>query len=441
VSARVRSPLRFLAALGVLGMTLVSVPPAGAAAVPSPRPEQWYFPPWSIEQKVWPITQGQGVTVALLDGGVNTALPEVAGAVLPGVDLTGHGTDGHTDLSSKGHSTSMAGLIAGQGGGRTGLVGTAPGAKILPIAVEAGVTEPGPFATRLANGIRYAADHGAKVIAMPLGVTGTSACPDGVMEAVAYAVQRDVVLVGAAGNSGNTTNDVEFPGACPGVVAVGAIDDFSRPWSHTQSQHYVSVAAPGVNIPTTGDNANYYYPHSNGTSNSSALVAAAAALVRSANPRMPAREVVRRLIGTALDVSTPGRDPQTGYGVVRINRALDTSYAVSANSPNPPYVRFDQWQNARNGKPTATAPPTAAPKSGGKGAVVILVVVLVVIIMAVVVIAGILARRGRQPPTSGGGSAPQERPGLAWPGESPPPPGGNARPTFMPPSEDRPAGE
>jgi membrane-anchored mycosin MYCP len=438
----VRSHLRLLAALGVLGVlgvTMVSAPPAGAAAVPQPRPEQWYFSPWSIEQKVWPITQGQGVTVALLDGGVNTALPEVSGVVLPGVDLTGHHTDGHTDLSTKGHSTSMAALIAGQGGGFSRLVGTAPGAKILPVAVESGVTEPGPFATRLSNGIRYAADHGAKVIAMPIGVTGPSPCPDVVMDAIAYAVRHDVVLVAAAGNSGNTVNDVEFPGACPGVLAVGATDDFSRPWSHTQSQAYVSVAAPGVNIPTTGDNENYYYPHSNGTSISSTLVAAAAALVRSANSSMPAREVVRRLVGTALDVGTPGRDLQTGYGIVRINRALYPSYSVAANSPNPPYERFDQWQNSRNGKPTATAAPTASPKSGGKAGPVILVVVLILVVgIVAVAVAGRLARRGAPPGPGGGDAAPREHPTGSMP---PAGSGKNARPTFMPPSEGRPPRE
>lgn len=452
-----RSPQRLLAALGALGMALVSALPAGAAAAPRPRTDEWWFPPWSIEQKVWPVTQGGGVTVALLDGGVNAAMPEVAGALLPGADLSGHGTDGHTDLSKYGHSTSMAALIAGQGLGRSRYVGTAPQAKILPVNVAGGTITPARLAKTLASGIRFAADHGAKVIAMPLGAAASLPCPPDVMDAVAYAVRHDVVLVAAAGNTGKTNNDVEFPGSCPGVLAVGATDDYSRPWSETQAQDYVSVAAPGVDVPTIGKNKNYYYAHTNGTSNSTALVAAAAALVRSANPTMSGREVVHRLIATALDVNTPGPDTRTGYGIVRISRAMDTANAVPANFPNPPYDRLDESQNPQAGAPTATAPPQASPDGLSAGLVALIIVVALVAFVLAVFIVGRLARRNAQPrspagdgPTSAAG--PPRRPeashlpgtaGPSSPGDPVAPAGfgKGARPTFEPPREDHPSDE
>jgi membrane-anchored mycosin MYCP len=453
-------------ALGALGMALVSALPAGAATVPRPRPDEWWFAPWSIEQKVWPVTQGRGVTVAVLDGGVNATLPEIAGAVLPGGDMSGHGTDGRTDLSEYGHSTSMAGLIAGQGGGRSRFVGTAPQAKILPVDVTGGAISPDRLATTLANGIRFAVDHGAKVIAMPLGAQASSPCPSMVMDAIAYAVRRDAVLVAAAGNSGNTDNDVEFPASCPGVLAVGATDGHSRPWSQTQAHDYVSVAAPGADMPTMGKNKNYYYAHTNGTSNSTALVSAAAALVRAANPTMSARGVVHRLIATALDVNTPGWDAQTGYGIVRINRALDTSYAVPANFPNPPYERFDQRQNPRNGVPSATVPPRASRNGFSLGLVVlILALVLVAGLLAVVVAARFIRRDAQSRRSAGHGPASasmpagpastagpprrlggSEGPGPAYPSSQSDPVtsagfGKKARPTFKPPYEDHPSDE
>jgi membrane-anchored mycosin MYCP len=127
-----------LAALVALGLVVGSAPPAAAARDLHPTKAEWWFPPYSIEEKIWPVTQGQGVTVAVLGGGVNTKLPEIAGATLRGGDVLGRNRDGHTDLSEYGHSTSMAVLIAGQGGGRSGLVGIAPRSKILPVGVDGG---------------------------------------------------------------------------------------------------------------------------------------------------------------------------------------------------------------------------------------------------------------------------------------------------------------
>lgn len=407
-------------------------------AVPSPRPEEWWFPPWSIEQKIWPVAQGQGITVAVVDSGVNAARPELAGAVVPGGDTSGHGTDGRKDFDKGGHGTSMSVLIAGQGGGRTGLVGIAPRARILPVDVQpAGASSLDDAA--LTQGIRFAVDHGARVINISLAGPTTSGCPPTVMDAVAYAVHRDVVVVAGAGNSAQDGNPVMYPATCPGVLAVGATDDHSRPWVKSEGQDYVSVAAPGVNIPVSGKDESYYFPHSDGTSSASALVSAAAALVRSANPRMPAREVVDRLIGTALDVSTPGKDDQTGYGIIRIARAMNpAAYPLPAGSPNPPYERFDQWEHPDRAIPASPSPSSASPggsaSSGKSSSASELVPLIVGLVVVALIVVALIARRGGR-----GGGRPDE-PGPAGPPRSSGPPPGfgkDARPTSEPP-DDRP---
>lgn len=377
-SPRVRGLLRGLALVAAFGLTLGPVIPA--AAMPAPASDEWWFSTLNVQQQVWPVTEGRGVTVAVLDSGVNASLPEVGSVLLPGGDTSGRGSDGHTDFDpSGGHGTGVAVLIAGQGGDAIGLVGVAPQAKVLPVTVEDGLTTPEKLAGTLAAGIRYAVDNGAQVINMSLAEPASAGdpdqCPQPVLDAVAYAVKHNVVLVAGAGNGGAKGNPVEFPGSCPGVLAVGAVDRQSNPWSESETQNYVSVAAPGVDMPFAGSNPPVYYPHSSGTSNASALVAGEAALVRAANPSLSAREVVGRIIGTAGSGGSSGQNDQTGYGVINIARAVNSSVSVPAGSPNPPFSRLDQWQGAQNPSaapssrpsPAASTAPTAASKNGSSG--------------------------------------------------------------------------
>ncbi|WP_433181243.1 S8 family serine peptidase [Actinoallomurus sp. CA-150999] len=295
--------------------------------------------------KIWPVTRGDGVTVAVLDTGVNARLPELADAVLRGGDTTGSGTDGRKDLDDEddGHGTAMAALIAARPRA-DGFVGVAPEAHVLPVQVSGSPTSDAH--TALVRGIRFAADHGAQVISMSVGLDGDTVpnhCPDDIQAAIAYAARRDIVVVAAAGNSGDELNDHEYPAACAGVVAVGAVDSDNRPWAKTQRQDYVTVAAPGVHIGWLAASGKYY-PNGWGTSQATALTAAGVALVRSTNRTMSARTVVQRMIATANPTADTLPDSRTGYGVFRIHRALDTAgFPVRADSPNPVYQRLDQW--------------------------------------------------------------------------------------------------
>jgi subtilisin family serine protease len=130
----------------------------------------------------------------------------------------------------------MAALIAGQGGGRTGFMGIAPAAKILPIHDAARLDDKYGLYESYARGIRFAVDHGAKVINFSQGVTSVMLdrhCEPGVQDAIAYAADHDVIVVASTGNTGNTTNWPELPASCAGVLTVGAIGPTLRPWVGT----------------------------------------------------------------------------------------------------------------------------------------------------------------------------------------------------------------
>ncbi|MBC6457981.1 S8 family serine peptidase [Actinomadura sp. HBU206391] len=372
-------------------MVAATSSPGWASAYPKPLEQQWWFTTWGVQDRLWPITQGQGVTVAVLDSGVQASIPELSGVVLPGTDASSGGGDGRTDVDKSevpGHGTGMASLIAAQGRG-TGFVGVAPRVKILPVVTEG--------LNGAASAIRYAADHKAKVISV--SQAGRAACPSDVQEAVGYAIERDVVIVAAAGNDGDTTNASVFPANCSGVLAVGAVDYRFRPWAKTQRQPYVAVAAPGAQVGSVLRDGEFH-PSSGGTSSATALTSAAVALVRSKFRAMPARDVVQRIIASAGDVGAPGKDRQTGYGLIRPYRALTQS--APKNAPNPVFAAYDKWAAANKAdaagrsKADGSKSDTDAPIAWR--ALTILVIPVVIAILAVVFF-GSRSRRRRPAPS------------------------------------------
>jgi subtilisin family serine protease len=385
---------------------VMATTPAGAVSTPTAHSE-WWLSSWGID-KIWPITQGKGVTVAVLDTGVNARLPDLAGSVLPGGDVTGAGTDGRTDtdIARDGHGTAMAALIVSKGRS-TGVLGVAPQARVLPVTVGNGTAATAEeFHVRVAKGIRYAVDHGAKVISISQAYPADGypeTCPTDILASVEYAARHDVVIAASTGDNGGLGNSSQAPASCPGVLAVGAVNADTRPWQLTQQVPYTAVAGPGGSIGYVGKDGKPGRTAS-GTSQATALTAGGLALVRAADPSMSAREVVQRAMATALDSGTPGRDDQTGYGAFRIHRTMDLSFTVPRNAPNPPYERLDRVMG--HSEPSSSPTPSATPgqaeekKSGGVpiGPIVGVVVFLLVIGLAVAV-----ALAKRQPP--GGGSS------------------------------------
>ncbi|REF00470.1 type VII secretion-associated serine protease mycosin [Thermomonospora umbrina] len=337
-------------------MSLVQLPSAAAVAAPEPDVRlQWWFDSWAIERLVWPLTKGRGVTVAVIDTGVNAGLPDLRNVVVPGKDFTGSVNDARKDAheESLGHGTAMASLIASQGTG-TGFVGIAPEARILPIISDLGESRIGPA-------VRYAVDRGAKVINISKGSSVLHReCPPRLQQAIAYAAHKDVIVVASAGNTGVTANFAEYPASCPGVVGVGAADNRASPWKNTQRQGYVTIAAPGVDIAALGKDGRVW-PRGEGTSQAAALASGGFALIRSRYPAMSARDVVRLVTNTAVDIGPPGRDDTSGFGVMSLRRALRR--LPRANSPNPVYERLDRAVATPNpAPPAAPSPAEAAPR-------------------------------------------------------------------------------
>ncbi|GAA2420025.1 hypothetical protein GCM10010191_34010 [Actinomadura vinacea] len=331
--------------------------------IPKPRSEEWWLRQWQIEEKVWPITRGRGVTTALLDSGVNAQLPDLDGNILPGGDTLGGGTNGLKDLGARQHGTNLAGLIAAHGQG-AGMVGVAPESRILSIRMN-NETNGSGSAENMAKAIRSAVQQGAKVINISLAAPSDTGlvCDPQRQAAVDEALQRDVIVVAGAGNNIHDRNAPLQPAACPGVLAVGSVDKKGRPDHYSQPQSYVAVAAPGVEI--TSLRAESFAPKGyiekdlRGTSLATALVSGVIALIRSKYPQMPAREVLRRITATANDVAPKGRDIKTGFGAVRPYEALTAQ--ISASTPNPVYEAWERSRRERALHPLPTRTQEVTP--------------------------------------------------------------------------------
>ena len=291
----------------------------------------------TIEEQEWHLdaldvysaqdqSRGDGVIVAVIDSGVDAKHPDLAGRVLPGTGFgSSKGTDGTTDVD--GHGTGMAGIIAANGR-NGGALGIAPGAQILPIA---SADEKEQFALDVvAESIRWASDHGAKVINMSLGFS--SSMTPSLVKAVNYAIEKDIVLVAATGNEGK---EVSAPANIGGVIAVAGTNREGKPWKSSNVGTDTVLAAPAVGIVTTAPESVYSsgYAEMDGTSAASAIVAGVAALVRAKHPQMPAKDVVNALIKTAQDLAEPGRDDTTGFGMVNPMGALTAQFPPVARNP------------------------------------------------------------------------------------------------------------
>ncbi|MFI0372730.1 S8 family serine peptidase [Actinomadura sp. 1N219] len=418
---------RWLAAIGATS-ALVMTTAAPAGAIPGPRNDQWWFSAWEIQQKVWPVTKGAGVTVAVIDTGVNGRIPDLQGVLVPGTDATSGSGDGQvgptTDLDDS-HGTGMAALIASQGTG-SGYVGVAPEAKIMSVTSNLSVWD---------KAIRFAADRGAKVINISQAFAASGGCRPEVQQAVSYALQKDVVVVAGAGNSGDASNPSMEPANCAGVLAVGAVDNKKAAWKSTERQPYVAVAAPGFLVNTVLANGQVT-DHVAGTSQASALASAAVALVRSKHPQMPAREVVQRIINTTVDAGPPGKDQMTGTGVIIPADAMNAT--VPKNAPNPVFAAYDRWladNPQANAKPSATKrPKDAATKDSDRAdrnLMILLIAGGAIVVIGGIVFFLVIRRSKKKSPPRGPGSGPMGGPSgppQGWGGQAPPPQGQGAPP-------------
>ncbi|WP_405523900.1 type VII secretion-associated serine protease mycosin [Streptomyces canus] len=314
--------------LSVLLAASVALVPPTAAHADGIRAKQWALEAMHT-QEAWQTTKGAGVTVAVLDTGVENDHPDLVGNVLTGKDMIGFGAVRGQRPWAR-HGTAMAGIIAGHGhgvGNGDGVMGIAPEAKILPVRVILEDGDPARARARntrgnaLAEGIRWAADHGADVINLSLGDDSASAHPEaGEDDAVQYALKKGAVVVASAGNGGEKGDHISYPAAYPGVIAATAVDKFGTRASFSTRRWYATVAAPGDDVVIADPDHKYYEGW--GTSAASAFVSGAVALVKAAHPNLAPAQIKKLLEDTARNAPSGGRDDSRGFGFVDPAAAL-----------------------------------------------------------------------------------------------------------------------
>lgn len=312
----------------------------------------------------WNTTKGKGVTVAIIDTGVNGNVAELRGAVTGGTDVSGLGTpDGQTpvgDADESAHGTMVASLLAGRGTGEgAGVIGVAPEAELLTVSVAFG-QDTGAVKSndeQIAEGVRWAVDNGADVINMSL-TRNTRDWPESWDEAFTYAFEHDVVVVAAAGNRGSGTTEVGAPATIPGVLAVAGVDKEKNASLDASSQGItLGVAAPSEDL--VGVRPDGRVVIWDGTSGATPLVSGLVALVRAEYPELDAANVINRVIQTADPNGHEVPSPLYGYGLIDPVPALEAEVeSVEAN----PLGSLEEWITLHR-RASSTAQPTEAPES------------------------------------------------------------------------------
>ncbi|MBA8815037.1 type VII secretion-associated serine protease mycosin [Microbacterium halimionae] len=297
----------------------------------------------------WGITRGEGVTVAVVDSGVNVKNPHLARAVSGGINLVGDGTDASGFTDSYGHGTAIAGQIAARETDGSGVVGLAPETRILSVRVFAGTGSNqvdagyGPSAERLAEGIRWAADHGAQIINVSMSTTVDE---PSLHAAVTYAQGVGSLVVASSGNRDSTlaveeddADGSRYPAADPAVLGVAATDEDGIVTEESIHGSHVAVSALGQNVLTTsaagGDCV--YASDAPATSFATGYVSAAAALVAAAHPDETPQQWAYRLKATAVRPIADQRNDSSGWGVVQPYEAIALIPGAGIEGPSSPF--------------------------------------------------------------------------------------------------------
>ena len=385
-------PLRFprpVAPVIAAGMTAIWVVAASAPALADQtRQQEWWLSKLNVTQ-AWRASRGAGVTVAVLSDGIDAAQADVAGSVTVGPDFTNTNETASTYIGLQG--TAIASLIAGHGtapGGRSGIIGVAPRARILSVRVTLDVRDPALDSTTtgaglpdaIAAGIRYAVAHHARVIDLPLdpsqpdpaqvaalpipigsnattppqlaGINAAAGGSAAEAAAVAFALRRHVVLVAPAGDNASGTDAPNFPAAYRGVISVGAFGPNYERAPFSSRQPYVTLTAPGADV-LAADAAGGYAPISSTTA-ASAMVSGIAAVMMSRFPGLSPARVARAMTTSTVFRSVRGMKDGGGFGTVNAERAVAAAAAMAA----PPSQRSGSGALSLT-KPASPPAPTA----------------------------------------------------------------------------------
>jgi subtilisin family serine protease len=317
------------------GMVLAASP---ATAAPAPA---WELRAMSVPA-AWPTSQGAGVTVAVIDSGIRVDHKVLAGRAKEGPDLL---RENDKDQPYYGrHGTAMASHV----------LDVAPKATVLglrairddedPKKKEPASTSPGARSNEppdpVADAIFAAIDAHVGVISMSLGDEALAIIKFSQAQAagISMAVSKGIVVVAAAGNAGDETNDVSFPANYPGVIAVGAAAPSGKRAAFSQVHSYVDLLAPGQEV-NAADVASGGRSKIQGTSSATALTSGVAALIKSAHPDLAPRQVEEAMVRAASHYKK-GHDAQTGYGRINAAAALKEAAALK---PEPAQVAVARY--------------------------------------------------------------------------------------------------
>ncbi|MCU0886180.1 MAG: S8 family serine peptidase [Beijerinckiaceae bacterium] len=301
----------------VPGAVPASLPASAPATMPAPAPVQ-RLPQYAIDKlglgDVHQFSRGARVKIAVIDSGVDTSHPELAGALDRSADmLTGQPA---RDADADSHGTGMASAVFA----RSQLTGVAPAASLLAVRAFKGTTSgdrSGAQGTswHVLKGIDWSVAEGARV----LNLSFAGPRDELVSRALAVASGRGVIAVAAAGNAGPASAPL-FPASDPNVMAVTALDAQDKVFAMANRGRHIALAAPGVDVlvaqPAAG------YGMTTGTSIATAHVSGLVALLIERDARLDLAQVRTLLTGTARDLGAPGRDAETGAGLINISAAL-----------------------------------------------------------------------------------------------------------------------
>ena len=450
-------PRRVLGAVAAALVSAATVAPATTAATPAAlhtkitpaqaRASEWWLSALGVT-RAQRISQGAGVTVCVIDGGVTSRHPDLRGTTfVDGTDQSGGrgAPDGLTSISADSHGTQVAALIAGQGQGTNhsqGILGVAPRARIISVTVGLN-SQISP----LEDAVAYCADHGAQVINISL--TGHLD-----HKAIAYAQARDAVVLAGTGNGGGHDAISGIAGSW-GVLGVGGVDANLRfdplaslsgpvlfdPQGRPNPEDLGGVAVMGpfarsATPKDAGCPTGFYgprdaytqpaglYARTCGTSMATAITSGVVALVRATHPELNAANVVNRVLRTAKPPpdGSAAPSPLYGFGVV------DAYAAVTADVPtvdaNPlgscytggrgvwdprvtpdraepaahatvPAAAWDETPAIATAAPTTSADTPEAPAGPGSGAGLAVDLLIGLAVALLAVLAGVVTRRVR----------------------------------------------
>ena len=289
--------------------------------------DAYYSSEWDLPKigapTAWNTSIGAGVTVAILDSGVDATHPDLQGQLVPGWNFYDNNSN---TADVYGHGTKVAGVVAAIGNNGVGVTGVAWGARVMPIRVTdtSGIGTLSAFA----NGLTYAADHGARVANLSFPVQSSSST----QTAAQYFMNKGGVVFNSAGNY--ATLDSTPPSSA--LVSVSGTDSTDTLASWSSYGPYVDVSAPGVSIWTTTLGGGYAAV--SGTSFSSPLAAGVTALMMSVNPSLAPSQIVSLLESTAVDLGTAGYDYYYGYGRVDAGAAVVAAAQANTTDLQPPSV-------------------------------------------------------------------------------------------------------